>query len=175
MDPQTPNARQRGPAVLVTAGLLLIAIFLVVIGLLVEPGGSGGHATLHGLTSAVVFAGAMAIVMRRRHATIGTQAPALGLVAFGIATLVEGIGAYGFVGDERTDFAVVHDLGIGLAPLGLIALVVGASIGVNAWARGTLPRGPLGRTVAAGIGVVALLGGLAVFVTLTGLAPLLGS
>ena len=156
-------------------GLLLASLAVVVAGSLVGEASGGGHAILHATTSGALFGIALAILVRRPRATPGNRVPAIGLAAFAIGTLVEGIGALGFAGDQRTYLPVVHDLGLGLTQLGMLAFVVGGAIGVRALARRVLPDGRVGRAVAATIGVVVLVGGLPVFATLAGRAPFLGS
>lgn len=175
MHPRSATAPWRRPDVLVVAGFILASLAVVVIGSLAGEGAGGGHAVLHATTSAVLFGLGLVILVRRPRATLANRAPVIGLAAFGIGTLVEAIGAFGFVGDERTDLAIVHDLGLGLTQLGMIAAIAGGAIGLRALARRALPSGRLGGAVATTIGVVVFLGGMTVFATLVGFPPFLGS
>lgn len=161
--------------VALVVGLMLASLVVVVTGATVGEGSGGGHAILHALTSGVLFGLGLVILVRRPRPTLASRAPVIGVVAFGSGTLVEGIGAFGFVGDARTDLALVHDLGFGLSQLGMVAFVIGGAIGLHGLARQVLPKDPLGRTVATAIGLVALVAGLATFAVLGGFAPFLGS
>lgn len=168
----TPRVRTE---VALIIGLMLASIVVVVTGATVGEGSGGGHASLHALTSGVLFGLGLVILVRRPRPTLASRAPVVGIVALGSGTLVEGIGAFGFVGDARTDLAFVHDLGLGLSGLGMVAFVIGGAIGLHGLARQVLPGDPLGRTVATAIGLLALVGGFVIFATLAGFAPFPGS
>lgn len=150
---------------LVTAALV-IAIGLLGAGMLVGAGG-GDHAKFHAFLAffALMPAGILAAQAARR--TMAAWAPAVGLWLLAATQLVEGVGALGYGADgysRANGLVALHDLGLGLAPIGLIGAAVGVAAGIGALVgrRTGRPR------VAAGVTVLAAL------VALVGVAKMIG-
>jgi hypothetical protein len=139
------------------------AVALVQLGLaqVIGAGESAGHATYHALTALMLLAIAGLILVRWPDAGLTVRAPALGFALLATSQLVESFGAYGFEADNdtRNGFAVVHDLGLGLTPLGLLAAVIGVGLGLGALSmrRRGLARGA-GLVATVVVVVAALLG-----------------
>jgi hypothetical protein len=136
--------------------MVLVAMAVVVV-LSTAMAGSmaDGHAKFH-----VIFGliGAVPAAVIASRPTPG-RAAILAVVAFellAITQLVESVGAWGFGPDNSTvvsDIKGVHDLGLALAPIGLVGGVVGLAI-----VAGEMGRQRLG-TVGAAVAVVGLLAG----------------
>jgi len=159
---QTPSARWAlGGLILVPAVLFVVAGFL-------GDAGAADHTRMHAVQAFVASSVAGAVLTRWRAAGVAAWAPAIGFVAFAAAQLLEGIGALGYdtVRDVRGDLAVVHDFGLGATALGLLAVVVGATVGL-AVASGR-QRGAA-RLVGGVITVACLVGGLLVTRMLLGM------
>jgi len=128
-----------------------------------------GHAQMHAVIAAICFGIALTVVARWPAAGLAVIAPALGFCAFAVAQLTESLGAFGYGPDNDgrvNGLVVFHDLGVGLSALGLVSLIVGASVGVGlAFWR----IGGAGRWIGAGSGGALLIGGLFVVKTLIGI------
>ena len=150
------------------AAVAAVALVQLGIARLIGAGESAGHATLHALTALPLLAIGGLILVRWPDAGLTVRAPALGFAALATSQLVESFGAYGFEADNdtRNGFAVVHDLGLALTPLGLLAAVIGVGLGLGALSmrRRGLARG---AGLAATVGVVAA--------SLLGMKVLIGS
>lgn len=138
------------------AGVVVTATFIV-------EGLASGHATFHASLSSVLLAVAGAILVAWPDAGLATRAPAAGLVLFAATQLVESLGAFGYASDNDTRvnaMVVLHDLGVGLAAVGLPAVVIGLGVGLGlaAWRRGGQ------RRIAGLVAVTGLIGG-GLFVT----------
>jgi hypothetical protein len=155
-----------------TVVMRAIAIGAVVgIGLLIgagviAEGDAAGHVRYHALSALVVLAIA-ALIARRAAGSGPAMAPAIGLWVFAAAQLVESVGGAGFdaANEQRNSLAVIHDLGMVLTLVGLIAAVVGIALG--GWQA--LDRRRVPRTFAVGGGAAILGVGLLVVKTLVGL------
>jgi hypothetical protein len=146
--------------VLGLAQLLLAGVFAA--------GEAVGHARFHGLFAICVLVVAGAIHLRWRAVGWASRAPALGLVGLAAAQLVESAGAYGFDADNETRnaVAIVHDIGLALTPLGMVAAIIGLAAGMGvAASRGSGAR----RWAGAAASVVGLAGGILVVKTLMGM------
>jgi hypothetical protein len=127
-----------------------------------------GHAQYHAILALGVLLPALALALRRgERPTIASTAPILGFAAFAAAQLVESVGGlgYGPDTDARANALVVfHDLGLAITPVGLVAALVGVSIGIGAVVARRSGRPALAATasmvllVVGGIGVAKLLG-----------------
>jgi hypothetical protein len=128
-------------------------------------GDAAGHVRYHALIALVVLA--MAIVpARRAEGSARSVAPAIGLLLFAAAQLVEAVGGAGFdaANETRNGIGWIHDLGLGLTGLALVAAVFGIAVGIrDALARRGVPRG---IATGAGTGILGL--GLFVVKTLIG-------
>jgi hypothetical protein len=128
-------------------------------------GDAAGHVRYHASIALVVLA--MAILpARRAEGSARAMAPAIGLWLFAAAQLVEAVGGAGFdaANETRNGIAWIHDLGLGLTALGLVAAVVGIAVGIrDALARRGVPRG-----IAFGGGAAVVGVGLFVVKTLIG-------
>jgi hypothetical protein len=153
-------ARMRRAGTLVWLIVVMGAIALAQLGLapVIGAGESAGHATLHAVTALPLLGIAGLILVRWPDAGLTVRAPALGFTALASSQIVESFGAYGFEADNatRNGFAVVHDLGLALTPLGLLAAIIGVGLGLGALSmrRRGLARG---AGLAATVGVVAAL------------------
>lgn len=136
----------RSSSTIVTRSIALAAA--VGVGLLIgadvfADGEAAGHVRYHALIALVVLA--VAILPARRAEGSGRAiAPAIGLWLLAAAQLVEAVGGAGFdaANETRNGIAWIHDLGLGLTVLGLVAAVVGIAVGIrDALARRGVPRG----------------------------------
>jgi hypothetical protein len=93
-----------------------------------------GHAQYHAVFALAVLVPALVVARRGgSRPTMATAAPILGLAAVAVTQLAESIGAlgYGPENDERVNGLVAfHDLGLAITPLGLVAAMVGVTIGL---------------------------------------------
>lgn len=158
----TATIRQRQPTHRALIALIVFPAVLFVVAGFFGDEGAADHARLHAVQALVAASVAAAVVSRWRTAGLAAWAPAIGFMAFAIAQFLEGIGALGYdtIRDTRGDLAVVHDFGLGATAIGLLAVVLGTTVGL-AVASGR-QHGPI-RLVGGGIVVAVLLGGL--FVT----------
>jgi len=155
-----------------TAVTWAIAIAATVgVGLLVgadviADGSAAGHVRYHALIALVVLAVAV-LPARRSDGSARGVAPALGLWLLATAQLVEAVGGAGYdaANASRNSLAVFHDVGLGLTGIGLVAAVIGISIGV----RDALARRGVQSGIALGGGVAFLALGLVAIKTLIGL------
>jgi len=84
---------------------------------------------------AAIVAGTLAI--RWPTAGIAAWAPAIGFAWFAVAQLLEGVGALGYdtIHDVRGDLALAHDVGLGASATGLVAIVLGSTVGLAVASR----------------------------------------
>ncbi len=168
--------RSRSPARPLTGSVLTTSIAVLVAGATIlliaanmfADGGAADHLRVHAVMALVLLAVAGLIAWRWPSAGIPTVAPAVGLVLFGGAQLLEAVGAAGFAADNdtrRSSLAELHDVGLAVSPIGMVAAVVGVGIGVGValWRRG-VPRWVAFAAMTALIGP-----GLVVIKTLVGL------
>lgn len=144
---------------LVSAGVVAAAGMLVV-GALVQSIVAGGHGQLHALFAAVFLAPALVLAVRRPRGGTSSTPAIIGLTIAAVSQLVEGIGGFGYGPDNdgRVNvLAQVHDLGVSIAPVGLLAAALGITAAVAQLLRprlGLLPGLVLAAVVLAGLGVV---------------------
>jgi hypothetical protein len=125
--------QERPPSTIVMWAIAISAVVgvaLLVGADVIADGAAAGHVRSHALSAVVVLAVA-ALIARRAAGSRPAVAPAIGLWLFAAAQLVEGVGGAGFVAANQTrnSLAVIHDLGIALTSVGLVAAVVGIAIG----------------------------------------------
>jgi hypothetical protein len=121
-------------------------------------GDAAGHVRYHAMVGLAALAVAVLPAWRARGSR-RAAAPAIGLLLLAAAQLVEAVGGAGFDADNatRNDLAAIHDLGLGLTEIGLVAAVLGIAIGIRDMLAGRgVPNGiALGASV--GFGGVGLL------------------
>jgi hypothetical protein len=145
----------RGTAVAAAVGIALLVGADVI-----AKGQAAGHVRYHAVVALVVLA--ISVVLARRAGdSWRPMGPSMGLGLLAFAQLVEAVGGAGFdaANETRNGLAVIHDLGIGLTSLGIVAAILGIAVGIwDALARRGIPRG-----IAVGGGVAILvLGAFAV-------------
>jgi hypothetical protein len=143
-----------------------VGIGLLVGADVIADGVAASHVRYHALIALAVLATAV-LPARRSDGSARGAAPALGLWLLAAAQVVEGVGGAGYdaANATRNGLAVIHDLGLGLTGLGLVAAVFGTAIGV----RDALARRGVNGGIALGSGVAFLTVGLVAIKTLTGL------
>lgn len=152
-----------------------LALAQLVVAAVVADGGATGHAWYHILFFALpALAVAALIVVRWPTAGSATHFPVFGLLALATAQFIESVGAMGFDSTNEArvgDIVVLHDLGLGLTAIGMVAAVVGlaAGVGIAAW-RLDGRRRWLGLAAA----LIVSSGGLVLVLALTGMVPLGG-
>lgn len=171
-----PRSRPSVDVIVVSAGMVLAVALLAGVGI-VAPDNDTGHARFHASTALVALLVAAGILWVRPRPTLANRAPVVGLVALAVAMLVESVGALGFGPDgyaRVNDLVVLHDLGLLLTPLAMMAMVLALAIGAGAviWQRTPGRAAARGAAALAGLAVVAL--GLFLIATMTGMTPFLG-
>lgn len=122
----------------VVAMIVLALAQLVVAGVLAD-GEAAGHAWFHVLFFVLPsLALAAIIVFRWPDAGLAARLPVLGFCTLAAAQLVESVGALGFGVDNETrvnGIVVLHDLGLGLTGIGLLAALLGSAtgLGIASW------------------------------------------
>lgn len=145
-----------------TAAILLIA------GNVLADGGAAGHLRLHAVMAIVLLAVAGVLAWRWPTSGIATLAPAIGLALLAGAQLLEAVGAAGFAADNdtrRSSLAALHDAGLSVSPIGMVATVVGVGIGVGV----TLGRRGVARWIAFAAALALIGPGLLAIRTMVGL------
>jgi hypothetical protein len=162
------SLRQTRSSRWVVGGLILVPVVLFVVAGLFGDAGAADHARSHALIGmlAAIVAGTLAI--RWPTAGIAASAPAIGFAWFAVAQLLEGVGALGYdtIHDVRGDLAIAHDVGLGASATGLVAIVLGSTVGLAVASR---RQQGAARVVGAGIALTLLFGGLFIVKTLIGL------
>jgi hypothetical protein len=150
------------------------SVIQIVVGGFVSGLVAGDHAQFHAATALVVALIGLAIVLRWPASGAASRLPALGLGALAAAWLVESLGGYGFGPDNDTRvnaFVLLHDLGLGLVGLGMLAAVAGVAAGIVV--AGRRRTGPAQTIIVVGaIGVFVV--GFVTMLALTGMLPIFG-
>lgn len=103
---------------------------------------------------------ALVLALRRPRGGPAATPLVVGLVIAGLTQLVEGVGGFGYGpgNEDRVNaLASVHDLGVMVAPIGLMSAAMGVTLGVGQVLRPRFGRWPallLAAIVLAGLGVV---------------------
>ena len=137
------------------------ALAMLVAGGLLKEVVAGGHGQFHALFALIVLAPAIVLVRQVPAGSAATTPAVAGFTILAITQLVEGLGGFGFGpgNDVRVNaLAQVHDLGLAITPLGLVAAALGVTIGVAQALRRRLGIAPALAVT------VAVLGGLLVVV-----------
>ena len=119
---------------------------------------ASGHAVFHALFALAVLLPALAIAWRWPAAGLASRAPVLGLLALAAAQFVESLGAFGYAPDNDTranGMVALHDIGLALTALGLMAAVAGVVLGVMVAAgrrTGTLRLATMAAAALLGVG-----------------------
>lgn len=151
--------------VLVVGGVLAALVWFLVAGMLAEPE-SAEHARLHAAIVAMLLLVAGAIRTRWPSAGLASWAPAVGLSLLAVGQAFEAIGAIGFDASGRQGLAELHDIGLMITPLGMVATVIGITIGL---AVGSGRQAGAARWTGIAAAIVVLVGGLTVVKTMIGL------
>ena len=107
---------------------------------------------------AAAFAPAVVLALRRPAGGPASTPAIVGLTLAAIAQLVEGIGGFGYGPgniDRVNALANVHDLGVAIAPIGLVGAALGVTLGVGQLLRPRYGRWPallLSALVLGGLG-----------------------
>jgi hypothetical protein len=117
---------------------------------------AAGHAQLHAIMGLAALLPAAILVVRVDRPTLASGGPAIGLWLLAVTQLIEGVGALGYGADGYTranGLVALHDLGLGLAPIGLVGAAVGVAAGIGSLVgrRSGSPRVAAGITVLAGL------------------------
>ncbi len=158
---QTLAGQLTGVGLLAAAGLVIAAQLLSQVA-------ASGHALFHASFAIGVLVLGGAIIARWPTAGLTSLAPAVGCLLMGTSQLVEGIGALGYGVDgysRQNGLAGLHDLGLAITPVGLVAMVLGFGVAVAALASRW--QGP-GRRLAMPAAIVLVLGGLVLVVKMIG-------
>lgn len=123
----------------ITARIVAVMVFLALAQLavaqVVADGGATGHAWVHVLLFVLPsLALAALIVLRWPNAGHAARLPVIGLSTLAAAPLIESVGALGFGVDNESrvnGIVILHDLGLGLTGIGLLAALVGMATGVG--------------------------------------------
>lgn len=149
----------RWPLVLVVISAI-VAAAMFVIGSLVQAVVAGEHGQFHALFASVFLAPALALAIRRPKGGAASTPAIFGLTVAAITQLVEGVGGFGY-GPGNVDrvnaLVALHDLGVVLAPIGMVAAALGVTLGVAQLIRprfGLAPALVLAAAVMGGLGLV---------------------
>jgi hypothetical protein len=126
------TVRLSGPARRAFGGLIVVpAVLFIVAGLFGDPG-AADHARMHAMMAAVSALVAFGIAARWPAAGLAAVAPATGFAAYALAQVIESVGALGYdtIRDTRSDLAVAHAIGMGATLIGMLAIVVGVTVGL---------------------------------------------
>ena len=151
-------------ALVVTASMATAVLLLLLSGLLAE-GEATAHVRYHSLIALTLVLVAGWVVLGRSRATVASRAPVVGLLLIALGQLVEGTGAFGYAADDDTrryGIVVLHDAGIGVTFLALVALALALAIAAAAFARARFGRGVTWPALAA-----AVVGALGLFLLQT--------
>ena len=146
------------PSAIVTRGTAVAAAVGVVLFVgadMIAKGQAAGHVRYHAVIALVVL-GIALVPARRAGDSWRAMAPSIGLWVLAFAQIVEAVGGAGFdaANETRNGLAVIHDLGIGLTALGLVAVILGIAVGIwDALARRGIPRR---IAVGGGVAILAL-------------------
>jgi hypothetical protein len=152
-------AAGRWALVLVAVSAAAAAVMFVV-GALVQGLVAGEHGQFHALFASVFVVPALVLAIRRPRGGT-TSTPAItGLTIAAITQLIEGVGGFGYgPGNEArvNALAQVHDLGVMLAPIGLVSAALGITVAVAQLIRprfGLWPALAMAAVVVVGLGVL---------------------
>jgi hypothetical protein len=151
-----PTAAGARWALLVVGVSSAAAGAMFVIGALVQAVVAGEHGQYHALFAGVFLAPAIVLALRSPRGGPASTPVVIGLSVAAITQLVEGVGGFGYGpgnADRINALASVHDLGVTIAPIGLVAAALGLTLGI-----GQLLRPRFGRWPAVALAVIVLAG-----------------
>jgi hypothetical protein len=158
--PANGSAAGRPWALLLVGVPAVAAGVMFVVGALVQAVVAGGHGQFHALFASVFLVPALVLAVRRPRGGSASGPAIIGLTIAALTQLVEGVGGFGYGPDNdgRVNvLAQVHDLGLLLAPVGLVAAAAGITVGVAQRIRpriGLWPALVLAAAVMSGLAVV---------------------
>lgn len=157
--PATVPAGRRW-ALLVVAVPAAGAIAMLIVGGLVQSWIAGEHGQFHALFASAFLAPALVLASRGPRGGTASTPAILGLAIAALSQLVEGVGGFGYGPgnvDRVNGLAGVHDLGVILAPIGLIAAALGITLSAAQLIRprfGLLPGIVIAAVVLTALGVL---------------------
>ena len=153
-----PSGARWALALVVIPAIAAAAMFLI--GALVQAWVAGEHGQFHALFAAAFLAPALVLAIRRPKGGPASTPAIAGLTIAAITQLVEGVGGFGYGPgnvDRVNGLVALHDLGLLLAPIGMIAAALGATLAVAQLIRprfGLVPAIVLAAAVMGGLGLV---------------------
>lgn len=141
-------------------GCTVAALAMFIVGTLVQSFVAGEHGQFHALFASVFLVPALVLAVRQPRGGPASTPVVIGLGIAAITQLVEGIGGFGYGpgnADRVNALAEVHDLGVAIAPIGLVSAAIGMALGVAQLVRprfGLLPGIVLSALVLGGLGVL---------------------
>jgi len=144
---------------LVGAGVVAAAVIFGV-GVLVRSIVAGEHGMYHALFASVFLAPALVLAIRRPRGGTASTPAIIGLTIAALSQLVEGVGGFGYGPDNDgrvNALAQVHDIGLALAPIGMVAAALGITVSAAQVIRprfGLAPGIVLAAVVMVGLGVL---------------------
>jgi hypothetical protein len=136
------------------------AAAMFVVGALVQAWVAGEHGQFHALFASTFLVPALMLAIRRPRGGPASTPAIIGLTVAAMSQLLEGIGGFGYgPGNESrvNALAQLHDLGVMLTPVGLVAGALGLTLAVAQLLRPRLGRWPaviLATAVMAGLGLL---------------------
>lgn len=159
--PASATVRNGGRwALWLVSACVVAAAGMFAVGALVQSIVAGGHGQFHALFASVFLAPALILAIRRPRGGPASTPAIIGLSVAALSQLLEGLGGFGYGpdNDSRVNaLAQVHDLGVLIAPVGLVAAALGITAAVAQLLRprfGLLPGLAIAAVVLAGLGVV---------------------
>ena len=152
-----PRARW---ALLLVGATTTVAVGMFMVGALVQQWVAGAHGQFHALFASVFLVPAAILAVRRPGGGTASTPAILGLTLAALTQLVEGVGGFGYGpgnADRINALALVHDLGVALAPIGLFVAALGITLGVAQIIRprfGLVPALVLAAALMGGLGVL---------------------
>jgi hypothetical protein len=146
--------------------LLLVAVpsvgaaAMFAVGAAVQAVVAGEHGQFHALFAAAFLAPALVLAIRRPRGGAAATPAIIGLTIAALSQLVEGVGGFGYGPgnvDRVNGLVALHDLGVILAPIGLVAAALGITMSVAQLIRprfGLLPGFVIAAVVLAGLGLL---------------------
>jgi hypothetical protein len=157
--PARPGTGPRGRWLLIVAAVpTLAAVAMFSVGALVQQWVAGEHGQFHALFALAFLVPALVVAVRRPAGGSSATPVVIGFAIAALAQLVEGIGGFGYGpgnGDRVNVLAEVHDLGVVISPIGLIAGALGLTLGVAQLLRsraGLLPAIVVAAVLVVGLG-----------------------
>jgi len=155
---ESGNRSTRRWALALITAVTVVAAGMFVVGALVRASVAGGHGQFHALFAAVFLLPALVLALRNPSGGPASTPVVVGFAITAITQLLEGVGGFGYDPENAVRvnaLASVHDLGVAIAPLGLVAAALGITLSVAQLLRprfGLLPGVVIAAVVLAGLG-----------------------